>query len=73
MSVNYEELPIGENAPKLVNAVVELPDQNLTEVEEFFEVYKRLEEDREVEIHGRLSLEEAREVIRDATRRDSRG
>lgn len=25
MSVNFEELPIGENAPLLVNAIVEVP------------------------------------------------
>lgn len=46
----------------------DLPDQNMTEVEEFFEVYKRLEGDEDVEIHGWLSLEEAHQVIRDSTR-----
>ncbi len=46
----------------------DLPDQNLIEVEEFFEVYKRLEGDEAVEIHGWLSLEEAHDLIRDSTR-----
>jgi inorganic pyrophosphatase len=52
-----------------IKSLDDLPAQNLTEVEEFFEVYKRLEGDKEVEIHGWLSLEEAHEVIRDSTRR----
>ena len=50
-----------------IKSLYDLPDQNLTEVEEFFEVYKRLEGDKEVELHGELSLEEAREVIREST------
>lgn len=82
MLVNLEALPIGDNAPTLVNIVVEvpeddprfadikslddLPDQNLSEIKDFFEVYKRLEGDKDVEIHGWLSLEDTQQVIRDS-------
>lgn len=51
-----------------IKSLYDLSDQNLTEVEEFFEVNKRLKGDNEVELHGWLSLEEAREVIRESTR-----
>ena len=51
-----------------IKSLDELPEQNLTEIEEFFEVYKRLEGDKEVEIHGWLSLEEAQDLIRDSVR-----
>ena len=63
-------LAIPDDDPRFadIKSLDDLPDQNLTEVEEFFEVYKRLEGDKEVEIHGWLSLEEAHQVIRDFTR-----
>lgn len=51
-----------------IESLDDLPDQNLTEIEEFFEVYKRLEGDKEVEIHGWLPLKEAHEVIRNSAR-----
>ena len=51
-----------------IRALEDLPDQNLREVEEFFEVYKRLEGDEEVEILGWLSVEETHEVIRECAR-----
>ena len=51
-----------------IRALEDLPDQNLREVEEFLEVYKRLEGDEEVEILGWLSVDEAHEVIRECAR-----
>ena len=46
----------------------DMPDENLREIEQFYAVYKRLEGDEEVEIHGWLSKEEAQEIIRDSAR-----
>ena len=41
-----------------IRSLEDLPDQNLREIEEFFDVYKRLEGDEKVEVRGWLSLEE---------------
>lgn len=46
----------------------DLPDQNLREVEEFFTVYKRLEGDDDVDIHGWLDRDAAYDLIRSAHR-----
>lgn len=46
----------------------DLPKSNLREIEDFFEVYKRLEGDLDVEIRGWLELEDAYDLIREATR-----
>lgn len=63
-------LAVPEDDPRFadIQNLNDLPDQNLTEIEEFFEVYKRLEGDKEVEIHGWLSLAEAHRIIRDSAR-----
>lgn len=63
-------LAVPEDDPRFsdIESLEDLPDQNLTEIEEFFEVYKRLEGDKEVEIHGWLSLTEAHDVIRESAR-----
>lgn len=47
-------LAVPDDDPRFadIKSLDDLPDQNLTEVEEFFEGYKRLEGDKEVEIHG---------------------
>jgi inorganic pyrophosphatase len=49
-----------------IHDLEDLPEQNLREVEQFFEVYKRLEGDKKVEIRGWLSLEETYGVIRES-------
>jgi inorganic pyrophosphatase len=61
---------VPEDDPRFsdIHALEDLPDQNLREVEEFFEVYKRLEGDEEVEIGGWLTLEETRELILECAR-----
>lgn len=63
-------LAVPDDDPRFadIKNLEDLPDQNLTEVEEFFEVYKRLEGGKEVEIHDWLSLEKAHEIIRDSAR-----
>lgn len=58
-------LAVPDDDPRFadIRTLEDLPDQNLREIEEFFEVYKRLEGDEEVEILGWLSAEETRELI----------
>ncbi|MDP9022545.1 MAG: inorganic diphosphatase [Actinomycetota bacterium] len=46
----------------------DLPRQNLQEIRDFFEVYKRLEGDLDVEIRGWLDREDAQDLIRAAAR-----
>jgi inorganic pyrophosphatase len=61
----HNVLAVPEDDPRFsdIRALEDLPDQNLREVEEFFEVYKRLEGDEEVEILGWLSVEETHQII----------
>jgi inorganic pyrophosphatase len=49
-----------------IHDIADLPDANLREVSQFFEVYKRLEGDESVEIHGWLDAGAARELIQAA-------
>ena len=62
----HNVLAVPEDDPRFadISALEDLPDQNLREIEQFFEVYKRLEGDEEVEILGWLGLDETRELIR---------
>ena len=66
----YNVFAVPDDDPRFaeIRALEDLPDQNLQEVGEFFEVYKRLEGDEEVEIQGWLSLEETHELIRKSAR-----
>lgn len=61
----HNVLAVPEDDPRFsdIRTLEDLPDQNLREVEEFFEVYKRLEGDEEVDIIGWLSVEQTYEVI----------
>ncbi len=47
-----------------IKAVEDLPDQHLQEIEQFIVVYKHLEGDKEAEVHGWLSADEAFDLIR---------
>lgn len=66
----YNVFAVPEDDPRFadIGALEDLPDQNLREVEEFFEVYKRLEGDEEVEVRGWLSSEETHELILECAR-----
>ncbi len=59
-------LAVPDDDPRFANirALDDVPDENLREIEQFYTVYKQLEGDEEVEIHGWLSREEAQEIIR---------
>ena len=48
-----------------INALENLPDENLREIEQFFEVYKRLEGDEEARIRGWIGFEDTQELIRE--------
>ncbi len=63
----HNVLAVPDDDPRFadIRALEDLPEQNLREIEEFFEVYKQLEGDEEVEIRGWLGLEEAHELIRE--------
>ena len=63
-------LAVPDDDPRFagIKKLDDLPDENLREIEQFYAVYKRLEGDEEVEIHGWLSREEAQEIIRRSAR-----
>jgi inorganic pyrophosphatase len=49
-----------------IHDVSDLPDANLREIADFFEVYKRLEGDDQVAIHGWSDANEAHTLIRES-------
>jgi inorganic pyrophosphatase len=51
-----------------IRDISDLPDANLREIAEFFEVHKQLEGDDEVEIHGWLGIDDAHALVRAALR-----
>jgi len=63
----HNVLAVPDDDPRFadIRALEDLPEQNLREIEEFFEVYKRLEGDEEVEIRGWLALDQTHELIRE--------
>jgi inorganic pyrophosphatase len=63
----YNILAVPDDDPRFadISALEDLPKENLREIEQFFEVYKRLEGDEEVEIFGWINLDETRELIRE--------
>jgi inorganic pyrophosphatase len=62
----HNVLAVPDDDPRFadIEALWDLPEENLREIEQFFEVYKRLEGDEEVEILGWVGLEETHELIR---------
>ena len=48
-----------------IGALEDLPDENLREIEQFFEVYKRLEGDEEARIRGWRGYDDTQELIRE--------
>jgi inorganic pyrophosphatase len=61
----HNVLAVPDDDPRFadIGALGDLPDENLREIEQFFEVYKRLEGDEEVEILGWVDLKETHELI----------
>jgi len=62
----HNVLAVPDDDPRFaqIGALEDLPDGNLREIEQFFEVYKRLEGDEEAQIRGWIGLEETHELIR---------
>jgi inorganic pyrophosphatase len=59
-------LAVPDDDPRFaqIGALEDLPDENLREIEQFFEVYKRLEGDEEARIGGWVGLSDTHELIR---------
>jgi inorganic pyrophosphatase len=53
-------LAVPDDDPRFadIGALEDLPDENLREIEQFFEVYKRLEGDEEAQIRGWQGVDE---------------
>ncbi len=51
-----------------IQTLEDLPEQNLREIEQFFEVYKRLEGDEEVDVLGWLGPDGTHELISECAR-----
>ena len=66
----HNVLALPDHGPRFADILTleDLPEQNLREIEEFFEVYKRLEGDEKVEIRGWLALDETHELIRECAK-----
>jgi inorganic pyrophosphatase len=68
-SEEYKIFAVPDDDPRFsdIHEMDDLPGENLREIEQFIEVYKTLEGDKEVEVHGWLGSEDARGLIRDHT------
>jgi inorganic pyrophosphatase len=66
----HNVLAVPDDDPRFagIGALGDLPEENLREIEQFFEVYKRLEGDEEAQILGWVGLDETRELIRGCAR-----
>jgi inorganic pyrophosphatase len=64
----HNVLAVPEDDPRFADicALEDLPKESLREIEQFFEVYKRLEGDEEAQIRGWLGLDETHELIRES-------
>ena len=62
----HNVLAVPDDDPRFADicALEDLPKESLREIEQFFEVYKRLEGDEEAQIRGWLGLDETHELIR---------
>lgn len=56
-----------------IHDVADLPEANLREISDFFEVYKQLEGDEQVQIHGWSGADDAHELIRASARSPQTG
>ena len=61
----HNVLAVPDDDPRFadIGALEDLPKENLREIEQFFEVYKRLEGDEEVQIGGLLGCDETQGLI----------
>lgn len=66
----YNVFAVPDDDPRFadIGGLEDLPEQSMREVEQFFEAYKRLEGDGEVEIYGWLDLGGTHDLIRACAR-----
>lgn len=66
----YNIFAVPDDDPRFndIEALEDMPEQNLREIEQFFVAFKRLEGDEEAEVRGWCGREEAQEIIRRSTR-----
>jgi inorganic pyrophosphatase len=62
----HNVLAVPDDDPRFaeISALEDLPKENLREIEQFFEAYKRLEGDEEAQICGWLDRDDTHELIR---------
>ena len=62
----HNVLAVPDDDPRFaeISALEDLPKENLREIEQFFEAYKRLEGDEEAQIRGWLGRDDTHELIR---------
>jgi inorganic pyrophosphatase len=62
----HNVLAVSDDDPRFaeIGALEDLPKENLREIEQFFEAYKRLEGDEEAQIRGWLGRDDTHELIR---------
>jgi inorganic pyrophosphatase len=65
-----QHLPVPDDDPRFndIEALEDMPEQNLREIEQFFVAFKPLEGDEEAEVRGWCGRDEAQEIIRRSTR-----
>lgn len=63
----HNMLAVPDDDPRFadIGALEDLPDENLREIEQFFEVYKRLESDKEAHTRGWQGFDDTQELIRE--------
>ena len=66
----YNIFAVPDDDPRFegIDALEDLPQQSLREIEQFFTVYKRLEGDEEAEAQGWHGAKEAHEIVRQSAR-----
>jgi inorganic pyrophosphatase len=66
----YNIFAVPDDDPRFndIEALEDMPEQNLREIEQFFEVYKRLEGDEDVEILGWQGFDDTQELIGECMR-----
>jgi len=63
----HNVLAVPDDDPRFteISTLEDLPKENLREIEQFFETYKRLEGDEEAQIRDWLGFDDTQELIRE--------
>ena len=65
-SEEYKIFTVPDDVPRFsaIKKIGDMLDETMREIEQFVEVYKRLEGDEDAEVHGLISIEETHDLIR---------